>query len=144
MSVYWLISTVDKICTGKICICNKLTSRCHKEFISKVCVLTWREHIKSCWILFTQHKYLKHRYRKYEGVSKSFRTGRLERKLQMVQLSATRRSCIAILWVSLVYFAAIFLCVASHRVIPKVRVYFFIDSVRKRLDTSSYIFYAYK
>jgi len=33
----------------------------------------------------------------YEGVSKSFRTGRLERQLQMVQLSATRCSCIAIL-----------------------------------------------
>jgi hypothetical protein len=33
----------------------------------------------------------------YEGVSKSFRTGRLERELQMVKLSATRCSCIAIL-----------------------------------------------
>jgi hypothetical protein len=33
----------------------------------------------------------------YEGVSKSFRTGRLERELRMVQLSATRCSCIAIL-----------------------------------------------
>jgi len=31
------------------------------------------------------------------GVSKSFRTGCLERELQMVQLSATRCSCIAIL-----------------------------------------------
>jgi hypothetical protein len=34
---------------------------------------------------------------KYVGVSKSFRTGPLERKLQMVQLSATRCSYIAIL-----------------------------------------------
>jgi len=33
----------------------------------------------------------------YEGVTKSFRTDRLERELQMVQLSATRCSCIAIL-----------------------------------------------
>jgi len=33
----------------------------------------------------------------YEGVSKSFRTGRLERELQMVRLSATKCSCIAIL-----------------------------------------------
>jgi hypothetical protein len=33
----------------------------------------------------------------YEGVSKRFRTGRLERELQMVQISATRCSCIAIL-----------------------------------------------
>jgi len=39
---------------------------------------------------------------RYEGVSKSFRTGSLERELQMVQPSATRCSCIAILWVSLV------------------------------------------
>jgi hypothetical protein len=33
----------------------------------------------------------------YVGVTKSFRTGCLERELQMVQLSATRCSCIAIL-----------------------------------------------
>jgi hypothetical protein len=56
----------------------------------------------------------------YEGVSKTFRTGRLERELQMVQISATSCSCIAILWVSLVSFAAITLCYASQRVIPKV------------------------
>jgi hypothetical protein len=62
----------------------------------------------------------------------------MERKLQMVQLSATRRSCIAILSVSLVSFAAITLCVASQRGIPKVSVYFVIDLVRKRLDTPSY------
>jgi hypothetical protein len=49
----------------------------------------------------------------YEGVYKSFRTGCLERELQMVELSATTFSCIAILWVSLVSFAAITLCVAS-------------------------------
>jgi hypothetical protein len=36
-------------------------------------------------------------YSIYEDVSKSFRTGRLERELQMVQLSATRCSCIATL-----------------------------------------------
>jgi hypothetical protein len=60
----------------------------------------------------------------YEDVSKSFRTGRLERELQMVQLSATRCSCIHILWLSLVSFAAITLCVvASQRVILKVSVY---------------------
>jgi hypothetical protein len=50
----------------------------------------------------------------YEGVSKSFRSGSLERELQMVQLSATRCSCIAILWVSLLSFAVIILCVASQ------------------------------
>jgi hypothetical protein len=73
----------------------------------------------------------------YDGVSKSFQTGRLERELQMVQLSATRCSWIAILWVSVVSFAAIRLCVASQRVFVVV-VYFVIDSVRKLLDTCSY------
>jgi hypothetical protein len=75
-----------------------------------------------------------------EGVSKSFRTFRLERELQMIQLSATRCSCIAILWVSLVSFAAITLCVASQRVfivVVVVVVYFVFDSVRKLLDTPS-------
>jgi hypothetical protein len=52
----------------------------------------------------------------YEGVSKSFRTDRLERELQMVKLSAIKCSCIATLQVSLVSFAATTLCVASHRV----------------------------
>jgi hypothetical protein len=56
----------------------------------------------------------------------------------MVQLSATRCSCIAILWVILVSFAAITLCVASQRVFIVVSVYFVIDSVRKLLDTPSY------
>jgi hypothetical protein len=74
----------------------------------------------------------------YEGVSKSFRSGRLERELQMIQLPATRCSCIAILWVSLASFAAITLCVASQRVFVFVSVYFVIDSVRKLLDTPSY------
>jgi hypothetical protein len=73
----------------------------------------------------------------YEGVTKSFRTGCLVRALQMIQFSATRCSCTAILWVSLVSFAAIILCVASQRAIPKVSVYFLIGSVRKLLDTPS-------
>jgi hypothetical protein len=51
-----------------------------------------------------------------QSVSRSFRTGHLERELQMVQLSATRCSCIAILWLSLVRFSAISLYVASQRV----------------------------
>jgi hypothetical protein len=72
----------------------------------------------------------------YEGVSQSFRTGRVEWELQMVQLSATKCSCIATLWVSIVSFAAITLFVASQRVFIVVSLYFFIDSVRKRLDTS--------
>jgi hypothetical protein len=69
----------------------------------------------------------------YEGVSKSFRTGRLERELQILQLSATSCSCVAILWVSRVSFAAMILCVASQLVVIVV-VYFVIDSIRKLLD----------
>jgi hypothetical protein len=38
-----------------------------------------------------------------------------------------------------VSFAAITLCVASQRVLIVVSVYFVIDSVRKLLDTSSYL-----
>jgi hypothetical protein len=53
----------------------------------------------------------------------------------MVQLSATRCSCMAVLWVSLVSFAAITLCVASHRVFVVVSV---IDSFRELLDTNPY------
>jgi hypothetical protein len=55
----------------------------------------------------------------------------------MVQLAATRCSCIAILWVSLLSFAVIALCVASQRVFI-VDVYFVIDSVQKLLDVPSY------
>jgi hypothetical protein len=75
------------------------------------------------------------------GISKIFRTGRLERELQMVQLPATRCSCIAILSVSIVSFAVITLCAVSQRVFI---VYFVIDSVRKLLDTPSYVqFYSF-
>jgi hypothetical protein len=58
----------------------------------------------------------------YEGVSKSFRTGHLEQELQMVQHSATRHSCITILWGSLLSFVAVTLCVASQQVF--IIVYF--------------------
>jgi hypothetical protein len=73
----------------------------------------------------------------YEGITKSFRTGRLEQELKMIQLCAIRCSCIVILWVILVSFAAITLCVASQRVFIVV-VYFVTDSVRKLSDTASY------
>jgi hypothetical protein len=56
----------------------------------------------------------------------------------MVQLSTTRCSCIAILWVSLVSSAAITLYVASQQVFIVASIYFVIISVRKRLDTPSY------
>jgi len=75
---------------------------------------------------------------KYEGVFKRFRTDRLERELQMVQLSASKCSRIAILWVSLVSFATVTLSVASQQVFIVTVVYFVIDSVRKLLDTLSY------
>jgi len=72
-----------------------------------------------------------------EGVSKSFRTGRLERELQTVQLSAIRCTCIGILWVGLVSFAVIR---GQQRVVLKVSLYsyFVMDSVRKLLDTLLY------
>jgi hypothetical protein len=38
-----------------------------------------------------------------------------------------------------VNFAAIILCAASQRVFIFVSLYFIIDSVRKRLDTPSYV-----
>jgi hypothetical protein len=80
----------------------------------------------------------------YESVSKSIRTGRLERELQMVQLSATRCSCIAILWVSILSFPAITLCVASQRVFIIVSVYFFMTQsgnfwIRLRYDNIIYL-----
>jgi hypothetical protein len=52
--------------------------------------------------------------------------------------SAPKCSYIAILWVSLVCFAAITLYVASQQVFVVVSVNFVIDSVRKLLDTPSY------
>jgi hypothetical protein len=67
----------------------------------------------------------------------SAQTGRLERELKMLQLSASRCSCIDILWVSLVSFAAITLCVASQRVF--IVVYFVIESVPKLLIYSRII-----
>jgi hypothetical protein len=74
----------------------------------------------------------------YEGVSKSFRPGRLEREMQMVQLCATRCTCIAVLWVSLLSFTAIALYVVSQRVFIVVSIYFTMDSVRKLLDIPWY------
>jgi hypothetical protein len=56
----------------------------------------------------------------------------------MVQLCATGCSCIAILWVSLVSFDAITLCVTSQWVLI-----FRYDTVRKLLDIPSY-FTAYR
>jgi hypothetical protein len=105
-------------------------------------LLSWRNGEKSQNLTFsTTRRSIKQRLfttLQYEGVSKSFRTGRLERELQMGQLSATRCSYIAILWDNLVSFAAITLCVASQGVFVVAFVYFVMDSVRKLLDTASY------
>jgi hypothetical protein len=105
------------------------------HFSSRPCVLdaypfhpTWFDHPNNIWwsvqvmkLLIMQSspasRHILSLRSKYECVSKSFRTGCLERELHVVQLSATRCSCIAILWVSLVSFAAIILCVASQRVL---------------------------
>jgi hypothetical protein len=83
--------------------------------------INWSDPIKHPeFELFTERAHIirtpKICFYSYESVSKSVRTGRLERQQQMVQLSATKCSCIAISWVSLVNFAAITLCVASQRV----------------------------
>jgi hypothetical protein len=74
---------------------------------------------------FTSYRYAIFAYHLlYTKVSKSFRSGGLEQELQMVQLSASMCSYIAILWVSLGSFAAITLCVASQRVFIVVVIYF--------------------
>jgi hypothetical protein len=60
--------------------------------------------------------------------------------MQMVQLCATKCSCIAIFQVSLVSSVTITLCVTSQRVfvvVVVVVVYFVIDSIRKLLATPS-------
>jgi hypothetical protein len=99
---------------------------------------SWKRDLSTGSSLPTQEK--TGQLRTYEGVSKSFRTFSPERELQMVQLSANTCSCGAILWVRLMSFAAITLCVASQRVfIVVVVVDFVIDPVRKPLDTPSYI-----
>jgi hypothetical protein len=61
-----------------------------------------------------------------------------ERELKTVQLSANRFSCIAVLGFSLVSFPAITFCVTSQRVFIVV-VIFVIDSIRKLLNTPSYV-----
>jgi hypothetical protein len=78
-------------------------------------------------------RYLMYLVSLYESVSKSVRTGRLERELQMVQLSATGCNCIAILWVSLVSFFR-----HNPSCCFSTSVYYcclFIYPVRKLLDT---------
>jgi hypothetical protein len=134
-------------------VCSFQTSNCAPLHRSKVYLLSELKHSQLLWYTCVILPETKETFNKfscyrptvcvlqnvYEGVSKSFRTGSLERELQMVQLSVTRCSCIDILWVNLVSFAAIPLCVASQRMFIVV-IYFVTDSVRKLLDTPSYVF----
>jgi hypothetical protein len=81
--------------------------------------MTTHVHLQPKWMsprrsAITLHQSLP--FRMYEGVFRSFRTGRLEQELQMVQLSANMCGYIAILWVSIVSFAAVTFRVASQRV----------------------------
>jgi hypothetical protein len=131
--IYWLLASREGFCSmdlislfvSQLISVLVLISSCHMNTV------TWlvQQALKQNVLRFVLFKFT------CEGVAKSFRNGLLEQELQLVQLSATRGSCIAILWVSLVSFAAITLCVASQRVF--VVLYFVIDSVRKHLDTLS-------
>jgi hypothetical protein len=81
----------------------------------------------------TPHQLLSARV--YECASKSFRTGRLERELQMISLSATRWSCIAILWVSkwvyplCCFSTSVYCCkrIFRNRLSPETFVYILVD-----------------
>jgi len=57
----------------------------------------YRTHVKkNVIVLFKFMLHISIVRNEYEGESKSFRTGRLERELQMVRLSVTKCSCSAI------------------------------------------------
>jgi hypothetical protein len=126
-STYFLLSLNENGHPVKILAHSMLSSKKVSWGQSEWCI-----ELSTCYDKLRGTLYRKLRI--YEGVSKSFRTGRLEQELQMVELSATRNSCIGILRVSLVSFVAITLYVASQRVISKVSVYFVIDSIRNLLD----------
>jgi hypothetical protein len=76
----------------------------------------------------------------YEGVYKSFRTGRLERELQVVQLFATRCSCIAIMWVSSSEFCHHKLLYCFSTTVYFCCCLFRYDSVRELFGTPSYAY----
>jgi hypothetical protein len=109
-----------------------------KNIHCNVYIVTWATTYNFCATSQLQFQHMTI----YKGVSKSFWTGHLEWELQMVWLSATRCSCITILWVSPVSFATTTLCIASQWVVVVVVVviiYFIINSVRKLSDTPSYV-----
>jgi hypothetical protein len=91
-----------------------MTKTSYVFLISPMCYMPHPSHSPS---FYHPNNYLAKRTN-YEGVTKSFRTGRLERELQMVQLFATGCSCIAM------SSAAITICVAPQRVFIIVNAYF--------------------
>jgi hypothetical protein len=143
--VHWLSATVNMLNKSnqhfktilKLLNLNVGTGISSTPFSSAptVCFGIWRWHSPTAEVM----THLLHLQTTCEGVSKSFRTGRLERELRMVQLSATKCSCMVILWISLVTFSAITLWVTPQRLFIFVSVYFVIDSVRELLNTPSYI-----
>jgi len=77
---------------------------------------------------FLRNVRLSSRAAKYEGVSKSFWTGRLERELHMLQLSATMCSCVAILWgrhtpLCCVSVSVYYCCLFRYRLSPETYGY---------------------
>jgi hypothetical protein len=78
---------------------------------------------------------------KYEGASKNLRIGRLERGQQMVQLSATMYSCIAIVSQYSEFCPHNPLCHFSMSVYYCCLFHY--DSVRKLLDIPSYVYNMY-
>jgi hypothetical protein len=146
-STLFCLSTVSEIILLKsLNRPSKLFSRCcNPSYLTSPCSIFWIWFSKSVHNLPNIHPKI-HQATMipfvsaiYEGVTKSFQTDWLEWELQMLQLSATRCSCIAILWASLVTFAAITLWVASQEVF--IVVYFIINSVQKLSDTPSCIIF---
>jgi len=92
-------ATLTEVC----CTYSKYFKIDHGRFLSEIVLF---HHI----IIFSQSTLSASSW--YENVYKSFRTGHLARGLQIVQISVARCSCSAVLWVSLVSFPAVILCVA--------------------------------
>jgi hypothetical protein len=156
MSLLFMIGIVKEIHLNCFIFQQPLIPYCRSHSFSLISSISYfncgkikgsSNHFSTNWPSLTKHATLPQicifvqlviTWRMYEGVSRSFRTGRLGRELQMVQISATRCSYIAILWASLVSFPAITLHVASQW--RFIVVYFVIDSVRKLMHTPSYEF----
>jgi hypothetical protein len=144
-----LLFLAKTVAENKTCKWSSPERMCHKPQNSVAaygrCPTTVHNILHISWRYWSNSKHMKrchcpYRYhRNICVIEESIALlGRIqERELQMEQLSATRCSCIAILWVTLASFAAVILYIASQRVIPKVRVYFVIDFVRKLLDITS-------